>query len=443
MNHQDPHFSLVLFRVNAFLQMSSAALSLLCSSMMAFMINRSERGLSTPYRRIIFGLSILGIFQSLIFLFGPFLVPSDTPASWGMGNDTICQVQGSFLLFGGYAIPMYMCFLSFYYLCKLKYHMTNDGFAHAYEMKIHFVVITIAASIAIVGFIADGIHPLYNRTACGLAVTPPGCRFYPEVFGECDPTIEPSVNTLVLVTQSFAILNLLGLLVMAAILYRHVISFHHIYQPMFNFISVTKNTSDVDDATEGQLQHRNQIQATQAQTCNQSITHLSKIYRNEVALEATFYIGAFSLTHAPIFVLYFLLMVGDRPPAFLSVLAAILSPLGGLINIFVYTRQYISSLQRHDPALTWSSGFWIVVKAGGEVPLPHPTFALSSLREREFDLPSDFESLDETPPPQISEEGGSKNQNQFVLYVESKPARRFYFLSPSSSDESGFSLRGV
>ena len=58
------------------LQTSAASISFLSSSLMAMSIAWfGNTGLSSPYRRIIFGLSISDIFQSFAFLSGPFAVP--------------------------------------------------------------------------------------------------------------------------------------------------------------------------------------------------------------------------------------------------------------------------------------------------------------------------------------------------------------------------------
>lgn len=58
-----------------YIGISTASLSFVGSSIISSILVRSRDGLSVPYRRIIFGLSISDIIQSLGFIFGPFLVP--------------------------------------------------------------------------------------------------------------------------------------------------------------------------------------------------------------------------------------------------------------------------------------------------------------------------------------------------------------------------------
>ncbi len=414
--------SAALFKATASAQISSAAVSFVCSSIMAIMIKRSENGLSTPYRRIIFGVSVSDIIQSLAYLLGPFLVPSEIQDSWGIGNKRTCRVQGCLLVFAVAIVPMYMCFLCFYYLCKLKYRMSNEEFAYKFEAKIHSFIIFAAAAISISGLIMNVIHTPYNRTTCGIAVAPVGCRINSELYGECDPTIESRANIIFYVSHSLNTLSILGIIGMTTILYQHAITFHHIYQPDRS----SSNTLDQDASNLSQHVYT---------------TYLSRIYRNEIVLEATFYVGAFVFTYTPLSALYLKVIIDGTPTAFLSIFAMISSPLAGFFNILVYTRQSIASLRRNNPTLSWLSRFWIVLKAGGQLP-PNQNIAVeewrscgssSSLQEprsdSRYDLPSDFASPPRTPSPQISVGPGLVSlfdRDKAPSNIESKPKRRWY-----------------
>eukprot|EP00553_Chaetoceros_curvisetus_P001335 CAMPEP_0204622506 /NCGR_PEP_ID=MMETSP0717-20131115/8152_1 /ASSEMBLY_ACC=CAM_ASM_000666 /TAXON_ID=230516 /ORGANISM="Chaetoceros curvisetus" /LENGTH=90 /DNA_ID=CAMNT_0051637237 /DNA_START=872 /DNA_END=1141 /DNA_ORIENTATION=- len=43
-------------------------------------------------------------------------------------------------------------------------------------------------------------------------------------------------------------------------------------------------------------------------------------------------------------------------------------PLGGFLNILVYTRPKVASLRRTHPECSRIRGFWMVLHAGGEIP---------------------------------------------------------------------------
>ena len=80
-------------------------LSLAASSTIVHMIRFSPRGLKSPYSRIIFGLSIGDIIQSLGVFLGVFAVPKDTPES-PMG--------------GTLATVFYLLFLIYFFWRRVK-----------------------------------------------------------------------------------------------------------------------------------------------------------------------------------------------------------------------------------------------------------------------------------------------------------------------------------
>jgi len=303
--------------------------------------------------------------------------------------------------------------------------MSNEEFAYKFEAKIHSFIIFVAAVIPITGLIVNAIHTPYNRTTCGIAVAPVGCRIDSKLYGECDPTIEARANIMVYVSQSLVTLSILGIIGMTTILYQHAITFHHIYQPDYS----SSTTLDEDASNRRQ---------------NVYTTYLSRIYRNEIVLEATFYVGAFVLTYTPLSVLYIKMIIDGTPTTFLLIFAMITSPLAGFFNILVYTRQSIAGLRRNNPALSWLSRFWIVLKAGGELP-PNQNIAVeegrscgssSSFQEPRsdsvYDLPSDFASLPRTPSPQIS-----VGPDLVSLFdTESTPKRRWYHLPSKGTSSS-------
>ncbi len=57
-----------------------------------------------------------------------------------------------------------------------------------------------------------------------------------------------------------------------------------------------------------------------------------------------------------------------QPNEFLGIITALLYPLGGFFNILVYTRPNVASFLRKCPECSWCEAFWLVLKAGGEVP---------------------------------------------------------------------------
>ncbi len=172
-------------------QVSTGSVSFLASTSIAVMIARKTPsgggGLSTPYRRLIFGISVADMFQSFAVMTGPWATPGDdSHAYWGIGNDFTCKANGVFLTFGMSPVPMYLCCLCIYYLCKLKLNMTDQAFTQRYEKKMHAFILSFNITMVIVALSMNTIHTTVPGTFCHFAAVPTGCRQSPEKYGECD-----------------------------------------------------------------------------------------------------------------------------------------------------------------------------------------------------------------------------------------------------------------
>jgi hypothetical protein len=79
------------------MQVSSASVSMLSSLFITVAIMKSDYGIASPYRRIIFGLSVADILHLLTIMLGPaFAVPSSSSpvGQWAIGNHNTCQALG-------------------------------------------------------------------------------------------------------------------------------------------------------------------------------------------------------------------------------------------------------------------------------------------------------------------------------------------------------------
>ena len=116
----------------------TSSVSFVASSTIATMILVSPKKLTTPYRRLIFGLSVSDIVQSLALLTGPFSSPKGSIlASWAIGNITTCNLNGFMATNAFSFVPMYTTSLSVYYACKLTKGMSDDTFAKRIEPFLH------------------------------------------------------------------------------------------------------------------------------------------------------------------------------------------------------------------------------------------------------------------------------------------------------------------
>ena len=187
----------IIYRI----QICAASVSLLSSSFIAGGIIKSDGGLTSPYRRIIFGLSVSDILQSLSIIAGPFAIPSSSPSGlWAVGNYHTCQVDGFLFGFTAGSTPMYMFGLSLYTALKIKRNMTDEMFTRKIEKVLHFSIILLSLSIVVFGLKTKTINSGIVGNLCTFAAVPTGCRQRPDLFGECDQAITRYVPILVMIS---------------------------------------------------------------------------------------------------------------------------------------------------------------------------------------------------------------------------------------------------
>lgn len=83
-------------RVLSILSLVFSLLSICGSTMIIARILRC-RSYSTPYNRLMIGLSVSDIVTSFVLGFGVFLLPEETSTrNWARGNETTCHMLGFF-----------------------------------------------------------------------------------------------------------------------------------------------------------------------------------------------------------------------------------------------------------------------------------------------------------------------------------------------------------
>eukprot|EP00553_Chaetoceros_curvisetus_P007501 CAMPEP_0204627022 /NCGR_PEP_ID=MMETSP0717-20131115/12876_1 /ASSEMBLY_ACC=CAM_ASM_000666 /TAXON_ID=230516 /ORGANISM="Chaetoceros curvisetus" /LENGTH=213 /DNA_ID=CAMNT_0051643133 /DNA_START=533 /DNA_END=1174 /DNA_ORIENTATION=+ len=97
------------------------------------------------------------------------------------------------------------------------------------------------------------------------------------------------------------------------------------------------------------------------------VQNLSRLYRREITIQATAYVAAFCFTYIPTVVAMACAMFWFYSPV-LDAVSIFTYPMGGFLNILVYTRPKIASLRRTHPEYSRFKCFWLVLRAGGEIP---------------------------------------------------------------------------
>lgn len=354
------------------IQVSTASVSFIASTIIVFAITCfGNVGLSTPYRRIIFGLSSADILQSLALMAGPSAVSPDLSGEAG-SEATSCKVNGFILSAGASATLMYTFFLCLYYLCKLKYRMTDNAFRHRIEKKFHAFIVVFCLVVNGVALALDVFHTNSTYLSfCSIGPTPTGCEKKTEV--ECDPTITKRCQYIGNLTlRMLPILFFVGIVVTMGLLYRYA---YVLNQTITRELIVPTGLRSRNSREEGIGEEEetalgvNEGESVdeKTETPQDRLQHLSRLYRREITIQATSYVGVFCLIYIPIFLGPLLWNFGIYSHG-LNVVIMTTYPLGGCLNILVYTRPKIAVLRRSHPECSFLRGFWLVIRAGGEIP---------------------------------------------------------------------------
>ncbi|GFH56282.1 hypothetical protein CTEN210_12758 [Chaetoceros tenuissimus] len=299
----------------------TASVSCFASSFLCFTIWSSPNGLSSPYSRIIFGLSIADILQSIGFLFGQVLSPADTPdAIFSRGTVASCEAIGYIFIVGLCAILWYTLFLTYYFLKRVKYKKTPKEFAKKEEYYITLFIWMYAVTFASVALKAEEINATSYGATCYLKPLPRECA--------TDESVECVRGDKAIVLESIGA----GVLIFVFV------------SLLFVLISFTCHVYNVEKHLEG--------------------NELTKRAMHQSML----YILAFMLVYAGPIIMMFLNLFGNDRSTAKFWLVSVFYPIGGFLNMLIYTRPKVQALKEVEPQLPVFICFLCVILAGGEVP---------------------------------------------------------------------------
>ncbi len=345
------------------IQVSAASISLTASLILIIMIYFTPKRLSTPYRRLIFGMSVFDIIQSIGLLTGPFAVPSnDNPLKfpWARGTTATCELNGFISLLGTVAVPIYTFALSVRYYCKLNLKMEDAFFTKKIEVWFH-VSVVMTLIIGFVGLAMNTFNPLPSGSFCYVEEYPFLCRDHPEWVGECQRGMGSDVISY-LVT-GITCLCFVGIIVNVSMLIVKSCRIEKLYRSRAGDPHHYAEYSCVRDymccipcRNYSQLEHE------------PDADYVLRLYKKETVIQSLLYVGAFFACYAfPMMQTIGSFFNYQFPPAFLY-LISIFYPLGGFFNVLTYTRPKVVRLRHAFPDFTRFKAFLIVMKAGGEIP---------------------------------------------------------------------------
>jgi len=352
-------------------RLSAASLSCLASITIAIMILRSDGGLaSSPYRRIIFGLSIGDILQSLGIFLGPFASPIDTPnALWAEGNLHSCDAAGFILVFGGSMVPLYTFSLSLYFLLRVKYRMSRADFAKRVEWIIHTMIISFCLIGSGIILVTGSFNATRAGSLCAPVAYPLGCDTQTDLIGECTRGRNALIFFIVFYyLPSF--LSFIGMIVCLGTLTQYVYA-----QEAKLRKATSAQNQDLTKSCCRWTKHRsgivedndNEELCPQGQRIRRARENLRSFSR-ETLVQSGLYMFAFLTTYSFLFIWLFMSLSGAEDQRWTFLAISVTWPLGGLFNILVYTRPKVAVLKASYPTYPWILMLFTVVMAGGEVP---------------------------------------------------------------------------
>ena len=84
---------------------------------------------------------------------------------------------------------------------------------------------------------------------------------------------------------------------------------------------------------------------------------------------ANSYAAAYFLVYSvPFIEIIYLATVSKETPTVINFAFHVLYPLGGILNLFIYSRPKVVYFRHTHPGCSWFRAFWWVVGGGGEIP---------------------------------------------------------------------------
>ena len=166
----------------------TSILSTVGSSIIVYLVLMAKK--SSVYNRMMLGMSMFDILNSLFNFIHPFLLPAEGGRISAYGNNQTCAMLG-FVVQLGMSVPLYNISLNAYFLAAVVFGVSEVKFQKYAEPSLHAISILFPLATASVG---AGLS-LYSEKELGLFCwigdIPKGCREDPTV-----PCIDPTISFL-------------------------------------------------------------------------------------------------------------------------------------------------------------------------------------------------------------------------------------------------------
>jgi len=305
------------------LQICSATLSLIGSCTIVFKILRClyQKKSTAPLDRIILGLSSCDIFSSI-----------SSNRVWAFGSPETCYISGFLMQLACVWAIWYNCILSFYYLLTVRFQVKRRDFRRKYEIWLHLSGIFFPIT-AITGYIMGEYREQDLSMLCWIKTPIVGY-----IFGAIP----------IVITFLSVIIN-------------NIVIYAFVRTKLFSVQTQSRSRNfSVNDIENNGSNH-----GSNNGSCEDFVefTSVQRRLKKEAAVQGFLYVASFLLTTTPIFVIQVLggsfgYDQDDQTKIYpLLVLNAILLPLPGFFNVFIYVRPTYMRFRAAYPKEYW----WFVL----------------------------------------------------------------------------------
>ncbi len=301
---------------------SSAILSVVGSCTIVFKIVRSlcRNQTTSPYDRIVLGLSCCDIVASFTYALGPFLLPSETSQRvWAIGDDASCQKLGFLMQLASLWAIWYNAILSFYYLLTVRFQVKRTEICRKYEPWLHLSGAVFFPSTALAGYVGKWYEEEDLAMTCWIGDVKTGCD---EDGNNCSGDYGELIAYMIGALPT--IVSILAVIINNVIIY------------LFVRKSLKRGSNNISKNKESN-------ESTQSQDAIERQIIQNRL-RDEAAVQGFLYVTSFLITILPAFAIQILdgsmgYGISDQGRVYpLLVLNSILLPLQGFFNVFIYVR---------------------------------------------------------------------------------------------------------
>lgn len=351
----------------AVLPIVPSLMSVTGSALIIVVILRSNKRLSTTYRRLVFGMSLMDICFSIAYLFSTLPSPKDTPTLWkALGNTHTCTLQGLCIFFGSLGATMYSCALSTFFFLTVGKQVRKKVMSTIIEPCFHAIILLYLFSVS--------IYLLYTQsfntygTVCLVTPYPRGCDLHPDDM-QCTRGVNarkyfwyfmgyPVIGIFVIILVNMLLLYLnVKAQFRKMEQYRTMAYVNNATLPSGiqalrrNSITLSSNRLDDDNVVENE---------EQTSTVTRRRPRVNP-YEWAVATQCFFYVSAYFITWVWAAVFRMHITITGEWNYTLWMLSQAFTPLQGFLNFLVFIRTHVISIRGDDSSLSYKSALWIAI----------------------------------------------------------------------------------